>query len=67
MIVSFLDCDGFIAPVEIHRWQENLFVIPSILKGLDSRLGFGFRLGNHADFQSIFEIGPQKVTKPLGM
>lgn len=42
-------------------------VIPPIKKGTDSRLGFGFRLGNHADFQTIFEIGPQKNTKPLGM
>lgn len=42
-------------------------VIPPIKKGTDSRVGFGFRLGNHADFQTIFEIGPQKNTKPLGI
>lgn len=62
----FSDCDSFIAPIEVHRLQENIILLPTILKGTDSRVGFGFRLGNHADFQSIFEIGPQKFTKPLG-
>ncbi|CAH0699578.1 unnamed protein product [Spodoptera exigua] len=33
--------------------------------GNDHRLGFGFRLGNHADFQILYEFGPQLVTKPL--
>lgn len=26
----------------------------------------GFRLGEHADFQVLFEIGPQKETEPIG-
>ncbi|EAT41096.1 AAEL007222-PA [Aedes aegypti] len=34
--------------------------------GTDSRLGFGFRLGEHADFQVQFEIGPQQRTRPIG-
>lgn len=34
--------------------------------GTDSRLGFGFRLGNHADFQVLLELGPQKNTRPIG-
>ncbi|XP_055921331.1 transcription factor stalky [Eupeodes corollae] len=41
--------------------------IPPIRKGTDSRLGFGFRLGEHADFQVVVELGPQKETRPLGM
>lgn len=40
--------------------------IPPIKKGTDSRLGFGFRLGEHADFQVQFEIGPQQRTRPIG-
>ncbi|XP_063701841.1 uncharacterized protein LOC134831931 [Culicoides brevitarsis] len=40
--------------------------IPPIKKGTDSRVGFGFRLGEHADFQVLFEIGPQTNTKPIG-
>lgn len=40
--------------------------IPPIKKGTDSRVGFGFRLGEHADFQVMFELGPQKFTKPIG-
>ncbi|KAH8282442.1 hypothetical protein KR054_007752 [Drosophila jambulina] len=34
--------------------------------GTDSRLGFGFRLGEHADFQVMVELGPQKETRPIG-
>ncbi|XP_055837401.1 uncharacterized protein LOC129905835 [Episyrphus balteatus] len=41
--------------------------IPPIRKGTDSRLGFGFRLGEHADFQVVVELGPQKDTRPIGM
>uniref|UniRef100_A0A1I8Q2X4 Uncharacterized protein n=1 Tax=Stomoxys calcitrans TaxID=35570 RepID=A0A1I8Q2X4_STOCA len=40
--------------------------IPPIKKGTDSRLGFGFRLGEHADFQVMLELGPQKETRPIG-
>lgn len=34
--------------------------------GTDSRIGFGYRLGDHADFQVQLEIGPQKETQPIG-
>ncbi|CAB3257465.1 unnamed protein product [Arctia plantaginis] len=34
-------------------------------KGNDHRIGFGFRFGNHADLQILYELGPQTVTKPL--
>lgn len=40
--------------------------IPPIKKGTDSRFGFGFRLGEHADYQVLVELGPQKYTRPLG-
>lgn len=40
--------------------------IPPIKKGTDSRFGFGFRLGEHADYQILIELGPQKYTKPIG-
>lgn len=34
--------------------------------GTDSRVGFGYRLGEHADFQVMFELGPQTNTRPIG-
>jgi len=34
--------------------------------GTDSRIGFGYRLGDHADFQVMIELGPQRETRPLG-
>lgn len=40
--------------------------IPPIKKGTDSRLGIGFRLGEHADFQVLLELGPQSDTDPIG-
>ncbi|KAG9427929.1 hypothetical protein HZU67_10246 [Apis mellifera carnica] len=40
--------------------------IPPIKKGTDSRIGIGFRLGEHADFQMLFELGPQMETEPIG-
>ncbi|KAL4711277.1 hypothetical protein ACJJTC_019118 [Scirpophaga incertulas] len=39
--------------------------IPPIKKGTDSRVGFGFAFGNHADFQVMLELGPQTETKKL--
>jgi hypothetical protein len=36
------------------------------LAGTDSRVGVGFRLGNHADFQVLLELGPQVNTQPIG-
>ncbi|XP_003493736.1 uncharacterized protein LOC100745710 [Bombus impatiens] len=39
--------------------------IPPIKKGTDSRIGVGFRLGEHADFQMLFELGPQTETEPI--
>ena len=36
-----------------------------IFLGNDHRIGFGFRFGNHADLQILYELGPQTSTKPL--
>ncbi|KAF6207008.1 hypothetical protein GE061_018245 [Apolygus lucorum] len=40
--------------------------IPPIRKGIDSRVGFGFRLGPNADVQVMLELGPQQNTAPIG-
>ncbi|KAL3272003.1 hypothetical protein HHI36_022471 [Cryptolaemus montrouzieri] len=37
----------------------------NIFTGTDSRIGWGFRLGDRADFQVLVELGPQKYTQPL--
>lgn len=46
----------------------EFYYIPSVrvISGTDSRLGVGFRLGEHADFQVLVELGPQKETDPIG-
>ncbi|CAH2101972.1 unnamed protein product [Euphydryas editha] len=36
-----------------------------IFEGTDSRIGFGFAFGNHADFQVVLELGPQINTMNL--
>lgn len=48
-----------------HFQSENIFQF-KCLQGTDSRIGFGYRLGDHADFQVQFEIGPQKETQAIG-
>ncbi|TDG49480.1 hypothetical protein AWZ03_004163 [Drosophila navojoa] len=59
--------NGFIVPQELQSALSLVYSnIPPIKKGTDSRLGFGFRLGQHADFQVLLELGPQKNTRPLG-
>lgn len=55
-------------PQQVFSFQHLVdFALPLMRKGTDSRTGFGFRVGNHSDFQVTFEIGPQKFTRPLGM
>lgn len=59
--------NAFIVPEELPSILSLVYSnIPPIKKGTDSRLGFGFRLGDHADFQVQFEIGPQQRTRPIG-
>lgn len=67
-IYLFADCNGLIVPQELPSVLSLVYSnIPPVKKGTDSRVGFGFRLGEHADFQVMFELGPQKFTKPIGM
>ncbi|XP_058818981.1 uncharacterized protein LOC131681900 [Topomyia yanbarensis] len=59
--------NAFIVPEELPSILSLVYSnIPPIRKGTDSRVGFGFRLGDHADFQVQFEIGPQQRTRPIG-
>ncbi|KAK0094038.1 hypothetical protein PV326_011969 [Microctonus aethiopoides] len=59
--------NGLIIPEELPTILSLIYSnIPPIKKGTDSRVGVGFRLGEHADFQVLFEIGPQKETEPIG-
>ncbi|XP_046409160.1 uncharacterized protein LOC124174070 [Ischnura elegans] len=59
--------DAFIVPEELPSILSLVYSnIPQIKKGLDSRVGLGFRVGDHADFQVLFEVGPQTNTQPLG-
>ncbi|XP_037928168.1 uncharacterized protein LOC119662607 [Teleopsis dalmanni] len=59
--------ESLIVPQELPSILSLVYSnIPPIKKGTDSRLGFGFRLGEHADFQILVELGPQKETRPIG-
>ncbi|CAG4949347.1 unnamed protein product [Parnassius apollo] len=65
--------DGFpvicVAPIAPEDLSTGLAVVygftPRLVTGNDHRVGFGFRFGNHADFQILYEFGPQTITKPL--
>ncbi|XP_058794178.1 uncharacterized protein LOC131665930 [Phymastichus coffea] len=58
---------SLIVPEELPTILSLIYSnIPPIKKGTDSRVGVGFRLGEHADFQVLVELGPQKETEPLG-
>uniref|UniRef100_A0A182VUI5 Uncharacterized protein n=1 Tax=Anopheles minimus TaxID=112268 RepID=A0A182VUI5_9DIPT len=59
--------DAFIVPEELPSILSLVYSnIPPIKKGTDSRIGFGFRLGEHADFQVQLELGPQLNTRAIG-
>uniref|UniRef100_A0A182NU65 Uncharacterized protein n=1 Tax=Anopheles dirus TaxID=7168 RepID=A0A182NU65_9DIPT len=59
--------NAFIVPEELPSILSLVYSnIPPIKKGTDSRIGFGFRLGEHADFQVQLELGPQLNTRPIG-
>ncbi|BFF96165.1 uncharacterized protein DMAD_13416 [Drosophila madeirensis] len=58
---------SFLVPNELPSLLALVYSnIPALKKGTDSRLGFGFRLGENADFQVLVELGPQKETRPIG-
>ncbi|XP_034234044.1 uncharacterized protein LOC117641054 [Thrips palmi] len=55
-----------IIPDQVVSFMHILYsTIPVIRKGTDSRVGFGFRFGPHADAQVLLELGPQKRTEQL--
>ncbi|OAD58774.1 hypothetical protein WN48_10319 [Eufriesea mexicana] len=47
-------------------FAQVLFLPSFLATGTDSRIGVGFRLGEHADFQVLLELGPQTDTDPIG-
>ncbi|CAH2101970.1 unnamed protein product [Euphydryas editha] len=64
-LLSYASC-GVIIPEELPSLLSVAYSnIPPIKKGTDSRIGFGFAFGNHADFQVMLELGPQTNTMPL--
>ncbi|XP_070503112.1 uncharacterized protein snsl [Chironomus tepperi] len=59
--------EAFIVPQEVPSLLSVIYShIPSIKKGTDSRIGFGYRFGEHADIQVQWELGPQIRTQPIG-
>lgn len=67
LIVFYDHVTSLIIPEELPTILSLIYSnIPPIKKGTDSRLGVGFRLGEHADFQILIELGPQTETDQLG-
>ncbi|XP_018325516.1 uncharacterized protein LOC108737273 [Agrilus planipennis] len=65
-LVQILDIQALIVPDEVPSILSIIYSnIPTIKKGTDSRLGYGFRLGDRADVQFLVELGPQTNTRPL--
>ncbi|XP_017889979.1 uncharacterized protein LOC108630914 isoform X2 [Ceratina calcarata] len=65
LLYEYATC--FIIPEELPTILSLIYSnIPPIKKGTDSRIGIGFRLGEHADFQVLLELGPQMETEPIG-
>nr|CAH7756231.1 unnamed protein product [Callosobruchus chinensis] len=66
IVNCILGANSFIVPDELPSLLSVVYSnIPTIKKGTDSRLGWGFRLGDRADFQVMVELGPQTNTQPL--
>ncbi|XP_028173340.1 uncharacterized protein LOC114362238 [Ostrinia furnacalis] len=61
-----VSCIIFVVPEDVPAGFATIYGFsPRLLKVNDHRFGFGFRLGNQADFQVMYELGPQMYTKPL--
>ncbi|XP_030754992.1 uncharacterized protein LOC115881590 [Sitophilus oryzae] len=66
VLLNFSGSDSFIIPDELPSILSVIYSnIPTFKKGTDSRIGWGFRLGDRADFQVMVELGPQLNTQPL--
>ncbi|XP_026322719.1 uncharacterized protein LOC113232264 [Hyposmocoma kahamanoa] len=60
------ECILLIVPEDVSTGLAAVYGFsPRFIKGNDHRVGFGFQFGNHADFQVLYEFGPQVYTKPL--
>lgn len=67
LLIFYDHVTSLIIPEELPTILSLIYSnIPPIKKGTDSRVGVGFRLGEHADFQILFELGPQTDTNPIG-
>ncbi|CAK1546412.1 unnamed protein product [Leptosia nina] len=71
-VALILDCvcpttaKFFVVPEDIAMLFTTIYgFAPAIRKGNDHRIGFGYRFGNHADVQVVYEFGPQTTTKEL--
>ncbi|XP_053621905.1 uncharacterized protein LOC128681769 isoform X1 [Plodia interpunctella] len=60
------DCIILVIPEDVPAGFAAIYGFsPRLMIGKDHRFGFGFRFGNHADFQVMYELGPQTITRPL--
>ncbi|XP_018305912.1 uncharacterized protein snsl isoform X4 [Mycetomoellerius zeteki] len=67
LLVFYDHVTSLIIPEELPTILSLIYSnISPIKKGTDSRFGVGFRLGEHADFQILIELGPQTDTDPIG-
>ncbi|XP_013143455.1 PREDICTED: uncharacterized protein LOC106107231 isoform X2 [Papilio polytes] len=61
-------CGAHLAKIAPEDVSAGLTVVygfaPRLKLGNDHRVGFGFRFGNHADFQILYEFGPQTISTP---
>ncbi|KYN40900.1 hypothetical protein ALC56_04791, partial [Trachymyrmex septentrionalis] len=70
--IKFTDVTSLIIPEELPTILSLIYSNISPIKKVkyiirtDSRFGMGFRLGEHADFQILIELGPQTETDPIG-
>ncbi|XP_012061514.1 PREDICTED: uncharacterized protein LOC105624772 [Atta cephalotes] len=67
LLIFYDHVTSLIIPEELPTILSLIYSnISPIKKGTDSRFGVGFRLGEHADFQILVELGPQTETDPIG-
>ncbi|GBP20536.1 hypothetical protein EVAR_78915_1 [Eumeta japonica] len=56
----------FIVPSDVSTGLLTVYgFAPPLLFGTESKLGWGFSLGPHADFQILYEFGPTVDSRPL--
>ncbi|XP_070153950.1 uncharacterized protein Snsl [Polyergus mexicanus] len=70
LLIFYENAASLIIPEELPTLlsliYSNIVPIKKIkFIGTDSRLGIGFRLGEHADFQILIELGPQTETDEI--